>query len=106
MFKNLGVLWWILPGLLYAILLIVVMRRGLWATLGQRIYWIGTCILVLLIPTKPAPSSYVLAVLVVFNLWVYRWSLRRGTFVLDRPSKTAESAPSDQKHETSEPDEM
>lgn len=98
--KNWGEYLWILPGLLYFVLLAVVMRRGMWATLGQNIYWIATCVLVLLIPTKPPPSSYVLAVLVVLNLWIYRWSLRKGTFVLERAS-----TPVGPTHETSESDE-
>lgn len=96
MLKNLGEYWWILPVLLYFIVLAVVMRRGMWATAGQTIYWITLCVLILLIPTRPTPSSYVLAVLVVLNLWIYRWSLRRGSFVLARSSNTAESKPSDQ----------
>lgn len=63
----------------------------MWATLGQKIYWITICGLILLIPTNTSPSSYVLAVLVVLNLWLYRWSLRKGTFVLEKSSNAAES---------------
>lgn len=96
MLNTLGEYWWILPVLLYFILLAVVMRRGMWATVGQKIFWITICVLILLIPTKPKPSSYVLAVLVVLNLWLYRWSLRRGNFVLKRSSNAAVSDPSDQ----------
>jgi predicted ABC-type exoprotein transport system permease subunit len=100
--KNLGEYWWILPVLLYFVLLAVVMRRGMWATVGQNIYWVATCVLVLLIPTKPSPSSYVLAVLVVLNLWIYRWSLRKGTFVLERASNNV----GPMTHQTSESDEV
>lgn len=91
MLKDVSGYWWILPVVLYFVLLTVVMRRGMWATVGQRIYWVTICVLILIIPTRPTPSSYVLAVLVVLNLGIYRWSLRRGTFVLERPSN-----PSDQ----------
>jgi hypothetical protein len=96
MLKNLGEYWWILPVLLYFILLAVVIRRGMWATVGEKIYWAAMCVLILVIPSRPAPSSYVLAVLVVLNLLIYRWSLRSGSFVLDRPSRPSESNPSDQ----------
>lgn len=96
MLKNLDNYWWILPVVLYFILCAVVMRRGMWATVGQKIYWVTTCVLILLIPTRPSPSSYVFAVLVVLNLWIYRWSLRKGTFVLERTSNPSEPKPSDQ----------
>ena len=96
MLKNLGEYWWILPVLLYFILLAVLMRRGMWATVGQKIYWVTICVLILVIPTRPSPSSYVLAILVVLNLWIYRWSLRKGTFVLERSPQPSESNPSDQ----------
>lgn len=96
MVKNLGEYWWILPVLLYFIVLAIVMRRGLWATVGEKIHWITLCVLILIIPTKPSPSSYLFAVLVVVNLVIYRWSLRKGTFVLERSSNPSESNPLDQ----------
>lgn len=96
MLKDLNEYWWILPVAFYFILLAVVMRRGMWATAGQKIYWLTICVLILVIPTRPSPSSYLLAVLVVLNLAIYRWSLRKGTFVLERSSNTAESDPPDQ----------
>lgn len=96
MLKNWGEYWWILPVALYCILLAVVMRRGMWAAVGQKIYWITICVLILIIPTKPSPSSYLLAVVVVLNLGLYRWPLRRKTFVLERSSSAAEADPSDQ----------
>lgn len=95
MLKNVADYWWILP-IVFFILLAVVMRRGMWATVGEKIYCVAICVLILVIPTRPSPSSYLLTVLVVLNLAIYRWSLRKGTFVLERSSNAAESDPSDQ----------
>lgn len=86
--------WWILPGVLF-ILLAEVIRRGMWSTVGQKIYSVTICVLILLIPTRPSPSSYILAVLVVLNLWLYKRSLRRGIFVLEGSSNPPDSNPSD-----------
>lgn len=107
MLKNWGEYWWILPVALYCILLAVVMRRGMWATVGQKIYWITICVLILIIPTRPSPSSYLLAVLVVLNLGLYRWSLRRKTFVLERFIERGEGTPvGSMSHETARPGEI
>lgn len=89
MLKHLDEYWWILPGLLF-ILLAVVIRRGMWATVGQKIYSATICVLILLIPTRPSPSSYLLAVLVVLNLWLYKRSLRKGIFVLETSSNPSD----------------
>jgi hypothetical protein len=84
--KNLVDYWWIPVAILYPLLLAVVIRRGLWATRGEQIYWANTCVLVLWLPTRPEPSSYVLAVLIVLNLLLYRRSLRMGVFKLEMAS--------------------
>jgi hypothetical protein len=84
--KNLAEFWWILAVILYFVLLAVVIRRGLWATVGEKIYWATTCVLILTLPTTPEPSSYFLAVIIVLNLLLYRRSLRRGIFKLETPS--------------------
>lgn len=93
--QNLVAYWWIPPTVLYFIVLAVVMRRGQWATAGQKLYFVSICVGVLVIPTMPKPASYLFTVGVVLNLWLYRWSLRKGTFVLERSSNTTESDPSD-----------
>lgn len=87
--------WWILPTVLFFAVLAVVMRRGKWATAGQKIYFVSICVGILVIPTTPKPASYLLAVGVVLNLWIYRSSLSKRTFVLERSSNTTDSDPSD-----------
>lgn len=84
--KNLAEYWWILPVLSYFIALVVVIRRGTWATAGQKIYWATICALILWLPTRPEPSSYVLAVLIVVTLLIYKRSLSNGIFKLEMQS--------------------
>ena len=95
MLKNLGEYWWILPILAYAIVSVVVMRRGLWATAGQKIVLSTIYVLILVLPTMHPPSSYVVAVGTVLDLLIYQRMLRRGFYKLEISSKPSESNPSD-----------
>jgi len=62
--------WWILASLVYCILLVVLIRGGMWAKSGPKIVLATLCVLVLLIPSMHAPGSYVNAMLVVLNLLI------------------------------------
>lgn len=70
MLNNLGEYWWILPPLLYLILLVVLIRRGMWERTGIRIMFATTCLLILLLPSMHRPFSYVMAVLIVLSLLI------------------------------------
>jgi len=63
--------WWVLPPLLYFAVLIVVIRRGLWATVGQVIMLAFLCESILYLPFSHPPMSYGLAVLTVLNLLLF-----------------------------------
>jgi hypothetical protein len=95
MLKNLGEYWWILLALLYVVVSVVVMRRGIWATVGQKIILSTIYVLILVLPAMHPPSSYVTAVGIVLNLLIYQRMLRRGFYKLEISSKPSESNPSD-----------
>jgi hypothetical protein len=63
--------WWVLLPLLYFAVLIVLIRRGLWATVGQVVMLAFLCELILYLPFSHPPMSYVLAVLTVVNLLLF-----------------------------------
>jgi hypothetical protein len=71
MLENLIAYWWILPGLLYGTLLLFVMRRGLWQTVGRKILLVAICVFILLIPSMRWAQGYPFAVLTVANLLLY-----------------------------------
>lgn len=71
MLENLFAYWWILPGLLYATLLLFVMRRGLWQTVGRKVLLVSICVFILLIPSMRWAEGYPFAVLTVANLLLY-----------------------------------
>lgn len=62
--------WWILPPLLYAALLLILVRRGFWEGAGRNIVLAVSCVLILLVPTMDSPASYVTSVLTVLSLLV------------------------------------
>ncbi|WP_155942976.1 hypothetical protein [Mycobacterium sp. 141] len=63
--------WWILPPLLYGALLVFVIRRGLWETVGRKILLAAICVFILLIPATRWAQGYPFAVLTVINLLLY-----------------------------------
>lgn len=66
--------WWILVTVICVVALAVTAwilgRRGTLKKTWPKITFVLTCVLILLMPTVPAPGGYVLAVLVVSNLLV------------------------------------
>jgi hypothetical protein len=84
--KNLSELWWILPPLLYLILLVVLMRRGLWQTVGRNILLAGICVFILLIPSSRWADGYPFAVLTVANLLLYVATGNRRAKISSSPS--------------------
>lgn len=96
MLKDLFVgYWWILFALVYVIMCVVVMRRGMWSTLGQKIMLTTIYALILLLPALHPPASYILAVGIVLDLLIYQRMLRRGFYNVEISSKS-KSNPSDQ----------
>lgn len=95
MLKDVSGYWWILFAVLYVILCAVVMRRGMWSTVGQKIMLITIYALILLLPALDPPSSYIMAAGIVLDLLIYQRMLRRGFYKLEAPSKPPESNPSD-----------
>jgi hypothetical protein len=71
------------------------MRRGLWATVGQKMMLSTIYVVILLVPAMHPPASYVTAVGIVLNLLIYQRMLRRGFYKLEKTSKPSESNPSD-----------
>jgi hypothetical protein len=63
--------WWVLLPLLYFAVLMVLIRRGLWATVGQMVLVASLCAMILYLPFSRAPMSYVLAVLTVINFLLF-----------------------------------
>ncbi|MCV7170447.1 hypothetical protein H7I41_11025 [Mycobacterium manitobense] len=63
--------WWVLLPLLYFAVLVVLIRRGLWATVGQMVMLGSLCALILYLPFSHPPMSYVLAVLTVLDLLLF-----------------------------------
>jgi uncharacterized membrane protein len=61
--------WWILP-LLYVVLLLILIRRGMWEGAGRIIVLVVNCVLILLIPTMQRSEGYVMAVIIVVSLLV------------------------------------
>lgn len=96
MLKDVSGYWWILFAVLYVILCMVVMRRGLWSTVGQKIMLTTIYALILLVPALHPPASYVLAVGIVVDLLIYQRMLRRGFYKLEIASQPPKSNPSDQ----------
>jgi predicted anti-sigma-YlaC factor YlaD len=77
--------WWILPPLLYLILLVVLVRRGMWETTGTKIMLATTCALILFLPFMHRPLSYATAVLIVISVLIlFRAIIKPGLSI--RPS--------------------
>lgn len=81
--------------LLYAVVSLVVMRRGMWATVGQKIILSTIYAFILILPTMHPPSSYVVAVGIVLNLLIYQRMLRKGFYKLEISPSPSKSNPSD-----------
>ena len=79
-----GEYWWILPPLLYLVLLLAVIRYGRWKTTGRTFLFASMCIIVLIIPFLNPPGSYVNAVLVVLNLSLFFRNIFRSETSSDR----------------------
>ena len=86
MLDNLAQFWWIVPGLAYFILLAILMRRGLWATVGWKIHVAAICVFILLIPSARWADGYPLAVLTVLNVLLF-------VAVENRRAKTSSKLP-------------
>jgi hypothetical protein len=95
MLKSWDEYWWILLALLYVVVSLVVMRRGMWATVGQKMILSTTYVVILVLPAMHPPSSYVVAVGAVLNLLIYQRMLRKGFYKLEISPKPSESNPSD-----------
>jgi hypothetical protein len=95
MLKTIGEYWWILLVLSYFIVSVVVMHRGLWATVGQKIIVSTIYVFILILPTMHPPSSYVTAVGIVLNLLIYQRMLRKGFYKLEISPSPSKSYPSD-----------
>lgn len=86
MLKNLAEFWWILPGLLYFVLLIVLMRYGLWEKVGRKVLLAAICIFILLIPSARWAGGYPFAVLTVLNLLLFVATDNRRAKIPSKPS--------------------
>lgn len=95
MLKDVSWYWWILFAVLYVILSVVVMRRGMWPTVGQKIMLTTIYALILFLPALHSPASYILAVGIVLDLLIYQRMLRRGFYKLEIASKPPEPNRSD-----------
>lgn len=70
--------WWILPTFLYAILLVVLIRRRKWRT-GQKITFLTTCVIIIYIPVMHSPFSYfTAAAVVIYLLLMFRVIFKPG----------------------------
>lgn len=79
--------WWILPPLLYLIFLGIVIRLGMWPTVGRKILLASICVFILLIPsTRRWAQGYPFAVLTVLNLLVFIWTGNRQATISSRAS--------------------
>ncbi|MCV7282819.1 hypothetical protein H7J88_24595 [Mycolicibacterium flavescens] len=79
MLEYLAQYWWILLGLLYTILLVFLMRRGLWESVGRKILLAAICVFILLIPSTRWAGGYPFAALVVLNLLTFVATENRHT---------------------------
>lgn len=68
MLDTLGEYWWILFLLAYCVILVVLIRSGIWARHGPRILLAISCAIILTIPFMDRPYGVVAAVFIVLSL--------------------------------------
>lgn len=90
--------WWILPPLMYAVLIIILIRRGMWEGAGRNTVLAVSCVLILLVPTMDPPTSFVIAVLIVISLLTLelgKWlNQKNSDGPLPRPGRGEQRPPS------------
>jgi hypothetical protein len=76
--EGLGQFLVMLPGVAYVVLLVVVIRRGVWARHVPRVVLLIDCALIMRLPFMDRPYVYITAVAVALSRLVWSWSASKA----------------------------